>query len=242
MIWVNRVNLYVFFCVVFWGSLLHAGLSSEALCEMIMAGVSRRVLSYAPFVVTDSIRVDVQNASEIVALYPQAVTVNVDWEGGKYQLLGRNVLPLVFRDEKQSVLGKYGAVVLVSAKAPVVETTQLLLRGSRVTSQDIRVQILEAHGQPVGAVRELSSGVGLEVVSTLQPNTILTSSMLRGVPDMLRGTLVTVVLVRDSLRFSCKGEALSDARVGQKVKVRLQMGAKRVVEGHVIDDKTVFLD
>ncbi len=209
---------------------------------LIEKEVRDKLLAHQPYLVPDSIRVDVQNADAIVALHPTAVTANIDWAGGKHQLLGRTVFPVRLLDGTGTQLGRYGAVTLVSAKAPLLETTRILVHGDVVVTSDLQVRIADAHAQPMGAVRSLSDSVGREVVSTLPEATVLTEAMVRSIPDVRRGSLLTGVLVRGDLRFELKGESLSDAKIGQKIKIRLQVGARRVVEGQVVDAKTVLLD
>ena len=209
---------------------------------LIEKEVRDRLVQQQPYLLPDSIHVEVQNGDAIVALQPQAVSANIDWAGGKYQLLGRSVFPIRLLDTTGRQLGRYGAVASVSAKAPLLETNRLLLQGDVVVSSDLQVRISDAQAQPSGALRSLSEVVGREVVSTLPAASIVAASMVREVPDVRRGALLTGVFLRDALRFELKGEALSDAKIGQKIKMRLQVGARRVVEGQVVDAKTVYLD
>jgi len=209
---------------------------------LIVTDIQNKLRDELPYLIPESIRIDVQNADAIVALHPAAVTANIDWVGGRYQLLGRTVLPVRLLDASGGQLGRYGAVTLVSAEAPLLETRRLLLQGDVVSPADLKQRVSDAQAQPVGAVRELSGVIGKEVVTTLPEGTVLSASMVRGIPDVRRGTLLTGVLTRGTLGFKLKGEALSDANIGQKIKIRLQIGERRVVEGHVVDAKTVLLD
>jgi len=209
---------------------------------LLVTDIQRKLREDVPYLIPESIRIAVQNADAIVALHPAAVAMDVDWEGGRYQLLGRTVLPVRLFDVQGGQLGRYGAVTLVSAEAPLLETRRLLLQGAVVASTDFRVRISDAQAQPVGALRDMTEVDGKEVVTTLPADTVLSSSMLRGIPDVRRGTLLTGILTRGGLDLKFRGEALSDAKIGQKIKMRLQIGARRVVEGHVVNAKTVLLD
>jgi flagella basal body P-ring formation protein FlgA len=209
---------------------------------VIMTDVRTKLHDQMPYLLQDSVHVDVQNASDIVALHPEAVTASVDWVVGRYQLMGRSILPILLMDAQGRQVGRYGAVAEVTALAPLLETTRMLSRGEIVTSSDFSVRVSDAQAQPMGALRMAESAVGNEIVTTLPAETVLTEAMVRGVPDVRRGTLVRGVLTREDLRFELRGEALSDAKIGQKIKIRLQIGARRVVEGHVVDAKTVLLD
>ena len=241
MTWVNSGAYGCFFlCCV--SSHVFAIVTGEALYVLIKNEVTDRLIQHQPYLLPDSIRIEIQNGDAILALHPQAVTANIDWVGGKHQLLGRSVFPIRLLDSTGMQLGRYGAVTVVSAKAPLLETMRLLVQGAVVVSSDLHVRISDAQAQPSAALRSLSDVVGREVVRTLPVATILAESMVREIPDVRRGSLLTGVLVRGELRFELKGEALSDAKIGQKIKIRLQVGSRRVVEGQVVDAKTVHLD
>ncbi len=209
---------------------------------VIQTDVKQKLRSQMPYLLPETIRVDVQNADAIVALHPDAVSANIDWLGGRYQLLGRSVLPVRLMGVRGEQLGRYGAVTLVSAQAPLLETKHVLVQGTVIASSDLKIQISDAQAQPIGALRHMSAAIGREIVTTLSESTVLTESMVRGIPDVRRGTLLTGVFMRGDLRFELRGEALSDAKIGQKIKIRLQIGERRVVEGQVVDAKTVLLD
>lgn len=209
---------------------------------LIDTDVTQRLLQQQPHLLPDSIRVEVQNAEAIVALQPLATSANIDWAGGRQQLLGRSVFPVRLLDKEGVQLGRYGAVTLVSAEAPLWETKRLMMQGEIVASEDLQMRVADAHGQPMSAVRRLESVVGQELVTNLPAGTVVTDAMVRGIPDVRRGALLIGVFERKALRFELKGEALSDAKIGQKIKMRLQIGSRRVVEGQVIDAKTVLVD
>ena len=123
---------------------MFASVTGEALYVLIKNEVRDRLIQHQPYLLPDSIRIEVQNGEAILALHPQAVTANIDWVGGKHQLLGRSVFPIRLLDSTGMQLGRYGAVTVVSAKAPLLETRRLLVQGDVVVSSDLHVRISDA--------------------------------------------------------------------------------------------------
>lgn len=240
MISVNNF-VYVVICF-FYVTSLFAAVEPEALRHMITTEMHKRLSETLPDLVPATIGIDVQNVAAVLGRHPEAMSAEMDWSGGRQSLLGRTVVPIRLLDSKAQVLGRYGVVVVVSAQAPVIETVGHLLRGAEIGSSDIRLVLRDAQSQPALAVRDTKKVIGLELMTPVADGVVLTESMLRPVPDIRRGSLVTVFLTRSGIRVGVRGEVLSDVQIGQRAQVRLQIGLRRVLEGQVVDSETVYAE
>ena len=101
-----------------------------------------------------------------------------------------------------------------------------------ITRSDLKLQQWDIGSLRQGYVKDSSQIIGQQLKSPLALGTVFKSSQLRPLKVVRRGQYITLVAVAGSMEVRMNGTALSDASLGQRIKVK-NSSSKRVVEGIV---------
>ncbi len=116
--------------------------------------------------------------------------------------------------------------------AEVVAATRPLLRGSKVSENDIMLMRQEISQLHSGYFTKLETVVGKIITQNLAAGHTITPKRIKADFLVRRGEKVTIVVSTGSLKVKGKGEALKDAAQGERVSVRNSQ-SKRIVQGIV---------
>ncbi len=182
--------------------------------------------------------VQVHLPEQSTALLASAVSVNFQLsEYGNY--VGRSSIPIGLIDARHRVFSTVKAVVDVSVTGGYVVATHILTKGQRIASEDVTLRrgtINDVSRQAFGSVDMV---LGKEVVATVSDGVPLTQPVLRDVPDVRRGDFVLVDYRNGGVQVRVPGEALADGRIGDRIRVRLKLDSRKIMEGKIVDSTTV---
>jgi len=123
--------------------------------------------------------------------------------------------------------------------APVLVSTAAIARGSQISAANTAVQVQEVTNLPEDVLSAVPSD-GMAAVS-ISEGTAIRGSMVAERPAVHAGDQVVVIVSGRTVRVSDRGVAASDARIGDRMKVRL-LGDVREVRGTVTGPGVVEID
>lgn len=178
-----------------------------------------------------SIRLELDVPAEPVPL--GALTIDVALSAPKW---GSGSIPLELRLDGR-LYKRINASVVARVEQPVWVATRALSRGEAVTPEDVEL-VTRLFLRPADGPAGLD--VPLRTTRFVREGTPLTWDLVEPIPDVQKGELVTVVAIKGGVVVQVPGEALSDARVGERVAVR-NLGSGSVVYGELADDGSVLV-
>ncbi|WIO73477.1 flagellar basal body P-ring formation chaperone FlgA [Porticoccaceae bacterium LTM1] len=155
--------------------------------------------------------------------------------GGK--LLGKTSIGVRCRGESPWTLY---VPVTVTATQAVPVATRTLRRGEVLSAEDVSLMEQPLHQLPAGYFEKASEAIGQEATRNIQAGSTLTQGMLAAPKVIKRGQQVTLIAGSDSFEVRMNGKALSDAAVGDRLRVE-NLSSKKIVEGTVKDTGEVVV-
>lgn len=123
--------------------------------------------------------------------------------------------------------------VRVSREQPVVVLTRSLQRDARLNSDMLSLVVRDTTQLGFGYFTSLEEVQGLTLRRAAAAGTIVSPSLVAVPPTIRRGEQVTLIAQRTGIAIRAPGRALSDAQIGQTLRVR-NLSSDRVVEGVVM--------
>ncbi len=120
----------------------------------------------------------------------------------------------------------------------VLVSTEPMARGAPVTESALELVERNLSALPYGYYTDPSLVTGKLAKRTIAANSVLTPQMLEAPKWVKRGERVTLVAESGPMKVRMVGEALSDGREGDLVRVRAD-GSQRVVDGIVISQGVI---
>lgn len=115
---------------------------------------------------------------------------------------------------------------------PVYVAVRSLEANTIIAQQDLKLQQWDVGSLRQGYVKDSKQIIGQQLKYSLAMGTVIKSTHLRPQKVMLRGEFITLVAVAGTMEVRMNGTALSDATLGQRIKVK-NTSSKRIVEGIV---------
>lgn len=162
-----------------------------------------------------------------------ALTIDVALNAPKW---GSASVPLELRLDGRPYK-RINASVEAWVEQPVWVATRPLNRGETVAPDDVEL-VMRRFSRPVEG--PLSLEVPVRATRFVREGTPLTWDLVEPVPDVQKGDVVTVVAQKGGVIVQVPAEALSDARVGERLAVR-NLGSGNVVFGELVEDGTVLV-
>jgi flagella basal body P-ring formation protein FlgA len=122
--------------------------------------------------------------------------------------------------------------VRVEREARVLVATRALARDAVLRPEDVTLAERDPDRLPQGYVTTPAEVAGMRLRRAVPAGSVVTPAMLVAVPLISSGQQVTLEAGGDDMHIRMAGEALADAGLGQRVRVR-NLSSERVVEGIV---------
>ena len=122
--------------------------------------------------------------------------------------------------------------VRVSSRDRVLVAARPLPRDAVLGSADLEAVERDVDQLAQGYVTDVAQLSGMRLRRPIAAGAVLTPAMLASVPLIARGQQVTLEAGADSMSIRMAGEALDEAALGQRIRVR-NLSSARVVEGVV---------
>lgn len=212
--------------------------SVAELRSQLVSGITRRAMdefaSYGNVIVSVDVAVPDQWRSRIETL--PTVDIRLP-EAGKVG--GRIVVPVRIPAVNGRPADTAKLLVTTTVVADYIVAAKDLSQGHIMTSQDVVIRrgdisTFTSHG--VGVVDLV---LNRELKIPLGNGNLVTTLMIRDVPDIHRGDTVWVDYRNSGILLKVPGESLSDGQRGDKVRVRLKLDSHKVLEGKIVDSSTV---
>lgn len=126
----------------------------------------------------------------------------------------------------------------VKVFANMLVARRFLAKGTVLSADDLKIERRELP-PTLGSYENASENViGKQLQSPLSAGMIISPQQLRLIPPIRQGDIVVLISRQSGMEIKSSGIALSDAQLGQRVRVRNE-SSKRVVEGTVIANHQV---
>lgn len=122
--------------------------------------------------------------------------------------------------------------VQIKVYKPVYVAAKLLEANTVIKHADLKLQQWDIGSLTQGYIKDSKQIVGQQVKYPVAMGTVIKSRYLRPQKVVRRGEYITLVVVADMMEVRMNGTALSDATLGQRIKVK-NTTSKRIVEGVV---------
>jgi len=122
--------------------------------------------------------------------------------------------------------------VTVKLFKPVVVTTKALAARHIITTADVSLKRVDVGAFKRGYLSDMSLVIGQQLKYPLSTGALLNRNNVKPEKIVRRGDLITLIAEAGSMSVRMNGTALSDASLGQRIKVK-NSSSKRVVEGIV---------
>jgi len=128
--------------------------------------------------------------------------------------------------------------VRVSSRDRVLVANRALPRDAVLTAADLTLVERDVGTLSQGYLSDAAELDGMRLRRPIAAGAVLTSAMLAAVPLVSRGQQVTLEAQTGGVHIRMGGEALAEAALGQRVRVK-NLSSERVVEGVVRSDEVV---
>jgi len=122
--------------------------------------------------------------------------------------------------------------VKVKVLQPVVVATKPLAANQIIKPVDVKLEQLDIGGLRQGYVKKLDQIIGQQLKRSVAMGRVIKPNNVRPQKLVHRGEHITLVAKAGKMEVRMSGTALSDASLGQRVRVK-NLSSKRVVEGVV---------
>ncbi|MCX7822991.1 MAG: flagellar basal body P-ring formation chaperone FlgA [Syntrophobacterales bacterium] len=129
---------------------------------------------------------------------------------------------------------------LVDLYDNVFHVVKDITRGSILQPQDIVIKRAKVTDDPKGYAKRELDALGKKVLKDFSAGEPLRLSYLDNPVVINKGDIVKLVVSKPGLVLTAKGEAKSDGRIGDRVKV-MNISSKRIIQGWVKDKETVIV-
>ncbi|ARN19326.1 flagellar basal body P-ring formation chaperone FlgA [Piscinibacter gummiphilus] len=138
--------------------------------------------------------------------------------------------------------GAARVTLVTSLRREVLVARQRIERGDAVSCDDLAVRPLDLRAVPVRALAPpCAMADGDVALRTLLPGDALRADDIGDPPDVSARNPVNVRVVEGAIRLEQSGVALADARIGERVPVRLD-GSRQQVQGRVVAANVVVVE
>jgi flagella basal body P-ring formation protein FlgA len=128
--------------------------------------------------------------------------------------------------------------VRISVLKTVLVAKRALIRGSRITSDDIYQIEMDSQKLKQGYFTDKKELIGLICKHDISPDSPLNPYNIELAKLVRRGDQVTIVATNDNLTVSMDGIAMSEGALGDSVRVK-NFSSKRVIDAQVAGEKKV---
>jgi flagella basal body P-ring formation protein FlgA len=220
-----------------WVVLSVAAHAAADLIGTVHGYVTQTVRKQYPAVVAEDISVKVQEGYTVPVLRGGA-TAEVIPPTRSGRLSGYMRIPVRVVSNTGQVILTEEVPVFISVRRPVVVTVHTFKSGMVVGPSDIRTTKMDVASTPENAFSNPKQILGLQVISDLAADTVLTPWMVRAVPVVTKGQPVVLLVQNGNVELELKAIALQDGALGEKIRVRTASSQKELT-GEVLNEKTV---
>lgn len=157
----------------------------------------------------------------------------------QYIFPGRVSLSMVVSVDGEEIL-RTQVRARVSADVRVLMTRRALRKGDIVDRDDLDSVVVRMDSDGRGLIADVMDAIGKEVRKPIAEKALLKDSMLEAPPLIRRGDPVVVMVQTRNLTVTSTGEARSDGRPGDVVRVITNMSRKEL-KGRVTESGTILI-
>lgn len=169
---------------------------------------------------------------------PVASIIDVDYNPADYRFKGTLMVEDADGSMDQPMLIPVTGRALPQVNVPVL--TRNIGKGGVIAGNDVELIAVNANKLGQDILTSVSDLVGKEARRDLNEGQVLRNRDFRPQQLVKRGGLVNMVILAGQMQITARGRALSDAGVGDAVRV-LNLQSNRTIEGTVLPDGNVSI-
>lgn len=240
---INALRIYfkgILICIFLISSITFANtVVLQDVHEDVQFAIQDRLLKDYSFLTRTDIEVFFVNKKNLI-IPKRAASFEYDVESLR-SILGRTIVPIKLKDKTGETFHTLQSVIKVVAKGPFYKTRRKIRRDEIISDQDIMIVKEDLYGMPPNAIRDLDALQGKTARTIISKHVLLTKSMLKNESVIFAGDVVSVILKQNNVVLRVNGVAKQSGAIGEKIRVRLDVGTKKVMKGVVVDSTTVHI-
>ena len=122
--------------------------------------------------------------------------------------------------------------VTITQFADVIVTTETVSRGDFLKASQLKLERRSLNFLHNGYLKSIKNAIGQQLKTTLAKGLVVSPSQLKRPYAIKRGQNVNILAKSDLISVRIKGKALSNARIGDRIKVK-NSSTNKIVEGTV---------
>lgn len=143
--------------------------------------------------------------------------------------------------------GKYKSTVILKITMDVFKdvflTNRDVRRGEVLSEENIKKERKFISTLPNNVLYNADNIYGTSVLRDLSVNTVIASSMIKAIPVILKGNIVTLRLKNKNLTIVSQGEALEDGYMGGIIKVKVTtFSSNKIIYAKVVGTNELEID
>jgi flagella basal body P-ring formation protein FlgA len=131
-----------------------------------------------------------------------------------------------------------GLSAWVDVFGPVVCAARTLDKGETIRTKDVYLARKNISRMPANTLTDKGMAIGLAAKNTLNENTCLKEYMLKRMPTLEKGDMVTILAEVGGLKVTTPGRTLERGFAGDLIRVQNTMSKKNIYAS-IVDDSTV---
>ncbi len=235
----NRFRLYLSIAFFFIGSISPIlGIPTSVFKEDVSTVLIQHLKTQKSYISTSDVAISILNLSDLSQHLSQATSFNIRLAPGAI-IVGKTVISIQFLNELNQIITKTNLITHVTVQARFLKTTRTIPADQMILPEDVEVIYTDEYAKPVNAIRSIDALVGKKTIVQLNKDVYLAEFMLKKIPLVRRGDQIKLEVIRDGLTVTIPVEALEDGVLSQSIRVKTLLNDPKVMEGVVLDSKTV---
>jgi flagella basal body P-ring formation protein FlgA len=235
---VKGVLLATLFLLLFSNSAVANGLDS-LLKDQLITQIRQWVQQDYPSLDLSRLTINFKVESTVQRFPFNAVMVVINRPIGA-RVVGNTVLDVDITSATGEVISNRKIPVYVNAKVPIYRAARALTAREIVTVDDVIQDQMDLDKVSMNTLFEIGEIIQKEVVYGVAKGSLFTKRSIRDLPLIDRGSKVTIVINKGNLILKVAGTALDDGQKADIIRVRSDLGSKKVMKGKVVDSETVI--
>ncbi|MCK4742521.1 MAG: flagellar basal body P-ring formation protein FlgA [Sulfuriflexus sp.] len=125
--------------------------------------------------------------------------------------------------------------VTITQFAEVIVTTETVSRGEFLKASQLKLERRSLNFLHNGYLKSMKQAIGQKLKTTLAKGLVVSPSQLKRPYDVKKGQNVNILAKSDQISVRIKGKALSNARIGDRIRVK-NTSTNKIIEGTVTYD------
>ena len=219
-----------------WGAMQPLGLGSieKELEHKIIQTVQKKMSG----TVTENIHVKFKNANRMELISKKATQYELKLPRSG-NLVGETIVPLIYFDNKNQEISQIELSVTVEIFGTIVRTKRNILKGEKITSEDVEVIYKSTQAEPRNHLEIQNQVLGSEATYALAKGTTLVPRMIKKLSLIKAGDIIYIIIKKEGLSIQIRAKAMESGGRGDRIRATTLLDTHKVLQGEVLDEQHI---